>query len=353
LAKVSHFRYALRFCFTIFFILVYIAGAAQTLGGSAAYNFLSLSGSTQASAAGGQNVSYSLGDVGFATQNPALWQPQFNGQLALHFTDVTAGIKALHLSSALHHQKQNTTFGGHVFFIHYGSLQQTDAAGNVSGTFQAYDYVVQLAAAKQYLERWQYGGALKWIQSIYGAYNSSALAVDFGLLYKDSLNGLQLGLVAKNMGVQVKAFAHDREELPFDLQVGITKKLSKAPLAFSLTLHHLHRFSILYDDSTFNRQNNFTTSHSFFNKVFNHFVLATHVSMGQHLEATIGYNVLRRTELSVGTAGNGLSGFSAGLTARFQKLQFHYARSTYQKGIGNNQLGVTVNLQQLGGIGNL
>ena len=77
--------------------------------------------------------------------------------------------------------------GGHIFLVHYGSIPQTDAAGNMSGTFHAYDYVVQFSAgSKKYLKRWQYGGALKWIQSFYGPYQSAAVAADVGLLYADS-----------------------------------------------------------------------------------------------------------------------------------------------------------------------
>lgn len=351
MAKVSHFRYALRFFITIICWLFFAAVNAQTLGGKAAYNFLSYPASTPVGAAGGINISHLSTDPGFSLQNPALLNKSMHSQVAMHFTNLAAGINGLNLSTAFHHLSSNTTFAGHIFFLHYGNMPQTDAAGNTSGSFNAYDYMIEAAASKSYLEKWQYGGAVKWIQSLYGQYRSSALAFDVGLLYNDSTNGFRAGLVAKNMGLQVKAFENDREELPFDMQLGITKKLLKAPLAFSLTAHHLHRFSVLYNDTSFNNQNGYSNSQSFFKKVFNHFVVATHISIGSHLEATVGYNVLRRSELSTGNAGNGLTGFSAGLTATFQKMQFHYARSSYQKGIGNNQIGISINLQKLSGIG--
>ncbi len=353
MAKVSHFRYALRFYFTICCCLVYCLVQSQTLGGRAAYNFLSFSASTPLSAAGGINVSHNNADVSFALYNPALLKAELHGQVAMNFTDLVAGIKALNVSSSFYHQPSKTAFGGSLFFVHYGSLTQTDAAGNEEGTFNAYDYVVQVSAGKTYLERWQYGSSLKWIQSHYGPYNSSALSVDIGLLYKDTIHGLRIGFVAKNMGVQLKGFQTEKEDLPLDLQLGLTKKLLKAPLAFSVTAHQLHRISRLYNDTTLNRQYNMGQSNSFFKRTLNHFVLATHVYIGKHLEATVGYNVLRRSELSTGNAGNGLTGFSAGLSARFQKFQFHYARSSYQKGIGNNQVGISINLTEAGGLGKL
>ena len=351
MAKVSHFRYALRFLFTIGFYCCCLLATGQTLGGGAGFNFLSFSSTATATAAGGMNVSYASGDAGFTFQNSALMQPSHHGQLSMHFTSLPAGVKALHLGGAYQHQKWNATLGGHVFLIHYGSIEQRDAAGNVSGNFQAYDYVIQLGGAKKYLARWQYGGALKWIQSFYGPYQSSALALDVGLLYADSLSGFRAGLVAKNMGVQIKKFSDRGEDLPFDLQFGVTKRLLQAPLAFSLTAHHLHRFNLLYNDTTFNNANNVEASNSFFKNIFNHLVFAGHVYLGQHLEATVGYNFLRRSELSFGNGGNGLTGFSAGLSAKFQKLQIHFSRATYAKGIGYNQLGLQLNMPQLGGGG--
>lgn len=328
-----------------------LVAGAQTLGGNAAFNFLSFPAATQAAAAGGLNVSYRQGDVGFATQNPALLKPSMHGQAAMHFSDLVAGVKGVQLSGALYKPKPDATIAGNIFFIHYGSVPQTDAAGNEMGNFNAYDYVVQVSGSKKYLQQWQYGGTVKWIQSLYGPYSASALAGDVGLLFTDSAKGWSAGFVAKNMGFQVKAFEREKEDLPFDLQVGVTKKLLQAPLSFSLTAHHQHRFSILYNDTTFNQQVNFTTSNTFLKKVFNHFVFATHIEVGKYLEATLGYNFLRRSELSVGTVGNGLTGSSAGLSARFQKMQFHYARSSYQKGIGNNQIGISINVATISGAG--
>ncbi|MGV3657123.1 MAG: hypothetical protein ACO1NX_04185, partial [Chitinophagaceae bacterium] len=166
-------------------------------------------------------------------------------------------------------------------------------------------------------------------------------------------NGISIGWAAKNRGLPLKGFTNEKEDLPLDLQLGLTKKLLNAPLAFSVTAHQIHRFSRLYNDTSFNREEFSGTSNSFFRRTLNQFVLATHLYIGKHLEATVGYNVLRRSELSIGSAGNGLAGFSAGFPARFQKLQIHFARSSYQRGIGNNHVGISINLAEAGGMGKL
>jgi hypothetical protein len=334
----------LSFCFLRLFSF------AQTLGGNATYNFLTLPSSPLLTAMGGANVSYNANDVSLAAANPALLQPAITTQLNASFNSFLAGIKNYSLSGAYHSERLNTTFGGHVYYVDYGAIPAADAAGNISGSFRPVDFVVQFSAAKKYLERWTYGVTLKFIQSSYAPYSSSAIAVDVGLLYTDSANQFTASVVAKNMGTQLKTYAGATEELPFDLQAGISKRLTKAPLAFSLTVHHLHRFAVTYNDVAFNNENDFSPPSSF-DKVFNHFVLATHVYLGQNLEAIVGYNHLRRQELSTPGAANGLTGFSAGLHIKFSKLQIQLARASYQRGISFNQLGLTVALNKLSGLG--
>lgn len=335
----------------IFFISFLLAKAAfsQTLGGNAAYNFMRLPSSPIVTAAGGVNVSYRTSEAGLSANNPSLLHRGINSQVAASFNAFLGGIKAYGLTGAHHANGINTTFGGHVYYIDYGSLPATDAAGNQSGAFRPVDFVVQLSAAREYLEKWTYGGSLKFISTSYQQYRSSAIAFDFGLFYLDSAANFSASFVAKNMGAQLKTYATEKEDLPFDLQVGITKRLAKAPLGFSLTAQHLHRFDLAYSDTTFNNENGFS-SPSAFSKIFNHFVLASHIYLGKHLEATIGYNHLRRQELSVQNAGNGLTGFSAGLHIKFNKLQILYARSAYQRGVSYNQIGITAQLNKLTGL---
>ncbi|MGZ3882413.1 MAG: type IX secretion system protein PorQ, partial [Flavisolibacter sp.] len=285
-------------------------GRAQTIGGSAAYNFMKLPATPLLTALGGVNTSYRTNDVGLAANNPALLNSSLHSQVGVSFNNFIAGIKTYSLTGAYEYEKWNTALGGHIYFVDYGSIPQTDAAGNVSGNFHPVDYVVQFSAARQYLERWNYGASLKFINSNYQLYKSSAIALDFGVLYSDSSNRIYASLLAKNMGVQLKTFAGEGEDLPFDLEVGVTKRLAKAPLGFSVTAQNLHQFNTLYKDDSFNTANNFSTDNSFFNRLFNHFVVASHIYVGNNLEGTIGYNHLRRQDLNIGSSGNGLNGFS-------------------------------------------
>lgn len=323
---------------------------AQTVGGRSAYNFLRLPSSAFLAAAGGVNTAYTFGDVSATANNPSLLNPSLNKQLHAAFHSFIAGTKAYALTGAYTLAKAETTVGGHIQFIDHGTLPATDAAGNSSGSFRPVDFVVQVSAAKQYLEKWHYGLTLKYIHSSYGLYRSGAIAADVGVLFKDSARNISVSFLVKNMGVQLKAYASEAEDLPFDLQVGFTKRLREAPFAFSVTAQQLQTFDILYNDAVFNRDNAFTDP-STLTKLLTHFVVATHVFLGRTIEATVGYNILQRQELKIGTEANGLTGFSAGLRLTFSKLQVHYGRTAYQRGVASNQIGITMHLDQLGGFG--
>jgi hypothetical protein len=331
--------------------LSFVYSPAQTLGGNAVYNFLKLPSTPLLTASGGANTSFKTNEVGLAANNPALLDADLHKQLNLTFNGMPAGIKTYSATGAFHSGSYGTTFGGQIYFVDYGNIPQTDASGVENGSFRPVDFVVQVSAARKYLEKWSYGASLKFIHSAYGQYRSSGLAIDVGLHFEDTANLFYAGLIAKNMGVQLTSFAGEREDLPFELQVGVTKKLAQAPFAFSFTAQHLQHFNILYEDSVFNNENDLGSNDNFANRLLNHFVVATHISIGDHLEATLGYNHLRRSELNIGSTGNGLNGFSMGLRLIFQKLQVMYARSNYQRNISYNQLGLSLRLDRMFGLG--
>lgn len=334
--------------FLIFAVIIVQPLSGQTLGGSAAYNFLRLPTSAMQNAAGGLNVSYKTDDAGYSMYNPALLDRELHGQVSTSYLSIAGTVNNYSAAGVLHSVKLNTTFGAHIIFFDYGATPATDAAGNQSGTFRPSDFSIHLSASRQYINRWQLGGTAKIISSIYGQYRSSAIAFDVGVHYASSDSLFNAGVLAKNMGIQLKSYAGESEELPFDLQAGITKRLAKAPLAFSFTAHHLHRFNITYNDDQFNTDNGFNSNNNLFNNLFNHFVFSTHLFLGKQLEATIGYNHLRRTELVIPDAANGLTGFSAGLRLKFDKLQVIYARSAYQNGIALNHFGLNLWLNKTG-----
>jgi hypothetical protein len=329
--------------------LCFFSARSQTLGGNSVYNFLKLSNTPQLTGLGGINISNQSPDIGLAFNNPALLRSDMHSQATFVFNSFYAGIKNYHLMTGYHHEKWATNFAFGVNYLSYGNIPETDLTGNVLGNFRPVDYVVQVSASRQYKERWHYGATLKFIHSGYGNYRSSGLALDAGLTYTDTANLLQVSLVLKNMGAQLSSYTGAGPgDLPFDLQVGISKKLAKAPLQFSVTAHQLHRFDIRYNDTAFNNENGFDPDANgkkyIFDKLFRHIVVAVQLFIGDKIEISTAYNHLRRKELNIGQSANGLNGFSMGVGVLLKKFQLRYARSYYQNNSGYNQFGLNIRL---------
>jgi hypothetical protein len=337
----------------IIFILFWMPCNSQTIGGRVAFNFLKLSPDPLLTGAGGINASYLTNEVGLTANNPSLLNSAVNAQFLVSFSSFLKGIKSYSATGAYYNRKTNTTFGGHINFIDYGFITQTDASGMSYGHFRPIDFVIQLEAARTYLENWSYGVSLKIINSIYNQYKASGIAFDVGVLYRDSLHNFSASLLAKNMGFQIKNFDGENEDLPFDIQVGITKRLQNAPLGISLTTYHINKFNLTYKDTVFNIENGNLEKHPALNNILNHFVIAGHIYLSKNLEAVVGYNHLRRMELNMGLSGNGLNGFSTGLKISFQNLQVLYARSVYQRNVTLNQIGINLGMNSFFSPGNL
>lgn len=304
---------------------------------------------------GGVNVSANSNDVGLAFNNPALLKKEMHTQMNAVFNSFYAGINAYHLSFAYRHERLKTNFAWGLTYFDYGKITETDASGNVLGNIKPTDWVMQLSASRSYLQKWNYGAAVKFISSNYGVYRSNGIAMDIGVLFTDTANLITASIVAKNMGYQLKKYTGaEAGELPFDLQAGITKKLKNAPLSFSFTAHHLHQFDIRYNDTVFNNENNFglnKNGHFTFDKIFRHFVFAAQIFPTPQVEVTVGYNHLRRQELNISNTTNGLNGFSMGVGLIVKKLQVRYARTYYQNNTAYNQLGLNLQLNESFGLG--
>ena len=197
---------------------------------------------------------------------------------------------------------------------------------------------------------------MKFINSNYGLYRSNGIATDASVLYNDTARLFSASVLARNMGFQLKKYdGATADDLPFDLELGITKRLLHAPFGFSITAHHLHQFDIRYNDTLFNNDNDLNPGDNdkkfVFDKIFQHFVIASQIYIGDHLEVSLGYNHLRRQELNINNGGNGLNGFSIGVGALFNKIQIRYARAYYQNNTAYDQFGLNIQLNKYFGLG--
>lgn len=285
------------------------AVAARAQESQTVFNFLRLPVSAHAAALGGDNITIAEDDPSLIFHNPALITGVSDMSLNLNFMTYMAGSNTAS-ASFIKAWKERATWGVTAQYMDYGSMREVTADNVETGTFSAKDIAVSGALAYVFNDRLAGGVTAKFVTSVMGGYTAIGVGVDLGLNYYDEDRELSLSAVARNLGGQVKAYEDDFERMPFDLQVGITKRIGMSPLRLSATMTKLHDWNESF---------------------MNHFVVGLDVLLSSSIYVAAGYNFRRTDEMSIddgegsSSHGAGLS-FGAGLQLERFKLQASYAK---------------------------
>lgn len=133
------------------------------------------------------------------------------------------------------------------------------------------------------------------------------MAVDIGANYYFDEALVNLSLVAKNAGRQLTYYRDgNNEPLPFEIELGASKKLAKAPLRLSLVLQNLEKFDLTYKDPAKENETDPITGEvteekiTFGDKALRHVVLGAEILLSKNFHIRAGYNFRRRNELGGG-----------------------------------------------------
>ncbi len=137
-------------------------------------------------------------------------------------------------------------------------------------------------------------------------FNSTAIAVDLGLLYRIPSTMWDFGISLLNAGTQISEYSSTKENLPLDLRLGISKKLEHLPLTV-----HFDLIDLASDkDKFFDRFKNLSVGGEF--------------DFSDNVRFRVGYNNAQRQDLKTGSS-LGVAGFSAGLGFKFlEKYNLDY-----------------------------
>jgi len=217
--------------FAILFILFPVITQAQE--SRTDYNFLRLPMSAHAAALGGDNITIIEDDPTLIFHNPALISSVSDKSINLNYMTYMEGVKTAS-ASFVRMAGEKATWGVSAQYMDYGTMKEMTPDNIQTGTFSAKDIMVGGTFAYTLTDKLAGGVTGKFITSAIGGYNSVAVGVDLGLNYYSPENELSISAVARNLGGQVKAFDDEFEKIPFDLQIGISKKLGNAPLGRTL-----------------------------------------------------------------------------------------------------------------------
>lgn len=308
-----------NFLFILFFSLLLQPVAAQT--GDTGYTFLRYPSSTRANALGGNTVSLIERDPTLIFHNPSLLGAEMDKMVSLSYLNYIADIN---VGSAVFTKalKENAAWGIGAAFFSQGTIQGMSEEGIATGDFTAKDISVNGFFSYDLSPRWRGGASLKFLYSSIGDYTSVGLAVDAGLSYYNSENEFSFGFAFKNIGAQLKAYADERQKMPWDIQMGISKRMAHAPIRISLTAQYLTKWKISYlDDSD-------STDDGFFKSFAKHLIIGIDYVPSENFWLGIGYNPKTGYDMKL-QGGNTLAGFSGGAGIRIKMFDVGVSVAKY------------------------
>ncbi len=316
----------------LFFILIQSVFAQS---GENVYTFLSLPSSAHVAALGGTNVSINNNDINFTIHNPALLSEKMNNQVALNATNYLSD--AFFGSASYSHKLDDKNYLAiGILFLDFGNFSERNEYGEEIGEFSALDAAIHLMYGRKLSENWNIGATLKPIFSSYEKYSSFGLAVDVGMSYHTLKSGFSGGFVLKNMGRQLTGYykedSQHNENFPFEIQAGITQKLSHAPFRISITGHDLQRWDMSYENGLTTTNSSGITENvdndlSFGENLMRHLIFGLELVPSDKFYIALGYNYQRGREMKVleNKSINGFS-FGAGLKIKMVKVDFSLAK---------------------------
>lgn len=322
---------------------------AQT-GGNDTYSFLNLSSAARVAGLGGNQIAVKDGDLDLGFYNPSLLDSTMDGKLSLsyinYFTDINYGYAAY-----AKNVEGVGTFAATLNFLDYGDFVLADETGENLGTFSAGDYALSFGYGRAIDTMWSVGGNLKFIYSALESYNSFGMAADISGTYYNSKRKLTIAGVMKNIGAQIKPYiSGQREPLPFEIQLGLTKRLKHAPLRLGIIAENLQQWDLTGPETQEEVEIDpltglpvETNQFVFGDKLMRHIVLNGEILLTKNFHIRIGYNYRRRQELKLSDKP-GTVGFSWGFGLKISKFVLSYGRAAYHQAGASNHFSVTTRL---------
>lgn len=342
----------MKFILSVCLLLSIVFANAQ-IGGNSTYQFLNVPVSSRVGAMGGSALSIRDDDPNLTLNNPSLLTKPMSTSVTLTYLNYFADINYGYVSY-IHDFKKWGTFSGGLNYIDYGTFLETDEGGNEFGNFTAAEYAFVLGWGKSIDSLFSVGANLKPIYSNLYEYNSFGLAADVAVTYYNPKSNIGVSAIVKNIGVQLTTYVEgaEREPIPFEIQMGVSKRLKHVPIRLSVDLVHLENWNLAFNDSTYITNTNKKLTQedkdernkvSFVDEALRHVIVGTEIIPSRSFSVRFGLNIKRRAELGLDDRA-GLAGFSWGLGFRVKQFYFSYGSARYHLAGSSNHFTVTTNI---------
>ena len=331
--------------FLIFLASIPTLLLAQT-GGSATYQLLQFPVSSRMAVLNNPIAIWGS-DLNLGIYNPALLNPKMKDALVLNFVDYFSDINMVSAAYAFPF-KEVGTVGVSIQSLGLGKFMRTNEQADELGFFRANEQLLTAAFGKQLHEKWSIGGTVKFLFSDLESYQSFGVATDLGATYFNTKTQFAASILAKNIGRQITSYSGVNEVLPFEMKLGLSKKLEHLPFRFFIGYNHLEAWDLTYNYNTTATTDPITGDEvvntiSFGQKLFRHFTASGELNIGKYLQLRMGYDAQRRHELTVNSF-LGMVGFSWGIGIKMSHFYINYGRATYHLSGAPNYFSVSTNL---------
>lgn len=321
-------------------------------GGVTAFSFVDVEMSPRVESLGGSGIAIFDNDVSLAQTTPSLLNEKMHNSILFSFTDYFTDINLISFAYA-RKWKELGIFSLGVRAINYGDFDWNDEVGNNLGSFSAHDQVITLGASKLLNDRLSFGFNINVLNSQYESYNAMALSTNISGTYFNLEKAFTSTLLLKNIGRQLYSYTNKEEQLPFDIQLGVSKELKHLPFRYSLTFHHLNQFDIK-SPYKLSSQTNIDTGElevkeeSVAKTALRHLIIGGELNpFRKSLFIRGGFNFQRRFDLSL-TTRPAMVGFSWGIGFKVMKFRLDYSRASYHLSGTPNNFSIATNLSTFG-----
>jgi hypothetical protein len=323
---------------SLLFLLFILPVAVFCQEGDKGYVFLRFPAVSRISALGGYSVSMAEVEPALAFHNPALLGGEMDMTLNVNYMNYMSDVN---VGNAIFTKafRTQSSWGIGGTYVNYGSMKEMTANDEYLGVFTIQDIGLYGFYAYDLSDRWRGGLSLKMLYSSLADYSSFGLAVDAGLSYFVAETDFSFGFALKNIGAQLKSYHNDRQEIPWDIQMGFTQRLAHAPLRISVTGIYLNKWKLNYVDDTIEK------SDHFFKTLMKHLVFGVEFLPTRNFWLGIGLNPKTMMDMRL-NEGNGLRGFSIGGGVKVSRFNVGASVAQYHPSATSVMVSVVVVLSQ-------
>ena len=316
-------------------------------GAGNVFSFVDIEVSPKIESIGGNGIALYDNDVLLSRTTPSLLNNSMNNNIAFAFSDYFADINILSFSYA-RNIKNIGFMSFHIQAINYGTFDETDEYGNINGVFSAYDQLIAISYAKKISNFFTIGANINLLNSYYSDYSSFAITSNLSTTYFHAQKEISSTVLIKNIGRQIN-FYNQQEDIPFQIQWAISKKLAYLPFKYHIAYTHLQNFDI----SSPYKLNTFTNvvtgnleiqEENMFKTSLRHFIIGGELNpFNKSLFLRGGFNFQRRFDMSLQTSSS-MVGFSWGVGFNVANFGVNYSRSLYHLSAIPNNFSIVTNI---------